>query len=486
MTSCIVKRHQRLAWAAMHPRRITAATILTLGVFAPLAEAQGGSGETAFLRWAAHTRVVLAATTTPLRASDVAALRHMIGDARVVALSEPVHFAAEPLEFRNRLVEVLVRELGFTAVALESGLTESGALYDFVLGGPGDLDSVMRQGFSWTFDRLPQNAELVKWLRTYNASRPKSQQVKLYGIDVPGSPGNPDASRGPRTALEAALTFLKAVDPEEGRTFEARLAPVWEFVRFDLDLAEQRNASLRQYQDLTQGDRDVLSMVITDLISLFDREQAVYSARTSPHEYQWAYRSALGARAVDSWLRQIPVGWRPAPGPWWEADWLEVAREVRDRTMADNLQWVLAEEGSRGRVLVFAHRFHVASTPILTRSASPEPLWHPSPKAVLGYYLRQRLGPKLFTIGTLVGGGAPGCGADRLEIGRSPVPSLDELVGSLDVPLMLLPLRDAPPEARSWLAAEHDLWDGEDIYRLRPGSAFDALLYFANVSPACS
>jgi erythromycin esterase len=467
----------------MHRVLITAVTVLVLSPFARFAEAQDRSGEAAFLYWAAHTKIVLAGTTHELSANEVAALRHMIGDARVVALSEPVHFAAEPLEFRNRLIESLVRELGFTAVALESGLTESQVLDDFVLGGPGDLDSVVRRGFSWTFDRLPQNAELVKWLRTYNASRPNSLRVRLYGIDVPGSPANPDASRGIRTGLEAALTFLKRVAPDEGRTFEARLAPSWDFIRFDL---RPEHASSRQYQDLTQGDRDALTAVIADLASLFEREEVTYSARTSAREYQWAYRSTLGARAVDSWLREIPVGWRPTPGgPWWQSDWVDVTREVRDRTMAGNLDWVLAEERDRGRVLVFASRFHVASAPVLMYSSSPAPSWHPRPRSVLGYYLRQRLGPKLFTIGTLVGGGAVGCGSDRGEIGRSPVPSLDALVGSLKIPLMLLPLRRAPPEVRSWLDEEHDLWDGDDILRVRPGPAFDALLYFAKVSPAC-
>jgi erythromycin esterase len=463
------------------PRRaITAATVLALSVFTPLAEAQDRSGGAAFLQWASRTKIVLA---TPLSASDVAALKNIIGDARVVALSEPAHFAAEPLEFRNRLIESLVRELGFTAVALESGLTESRAVYDFVLGGRGDLDSVVRQGFSWTFDQLPQNAGLVKWLRTYNASRPNSQRVRLYGIDVPGSPGNPYASHGPRTGLEAALTFLKGVAPDEGRTFEARLAPFWDFVRFDL---RPDNASLRQYRDLTQNRRDALTAAITDLISLFEREEVVYSTRTSARKYQWAYRSALGARAVDSWLREIPVGWRPSPGrPWWQSDWVDVAREVRDHAMAETLEWVLAEEEDRARVLVFAHRFHVASAPVLMYSSSPAPSLHPRPRSVLGYYLRQRLGPKLVTIGTLVGGGVVGCGSDRLEIGRSPVPSLDELVGNLKVPLMLLHLRDAPQEVRSWLDEEHDLWDGDDILRVRPGTAFDALLYFAKVSPAC-
>lgn len=49
----------------------------------------------------------------------------MIGKARVVALGEPMHGAHEPMAFRNRLIRFVVEQMGFTAVALESGFTES-------------------------------------------------------------------------------------------------------------------------------------------------------------------------------------------------------------------------------------------------------------------------------------------------------------------------------------------------------------------------
>ena len=58
----------------------------------------------------------------------------MIGDKPLVALSEGIHFAAEPLEFRNRVLQYPVERKGFTAIAIESGVVEGRVVYDYVHG----------------------------------------------------------------------------------------------------------------------------------------------------------------------------------------------------------------------------------------------------------------------------------------------------------------------------------------------------------------
>lgn len=76
----------------------------------------------------------------------------------------------------------------------------------------GDLATTLAQGISWTFDRLPQNEALVRWIRSYNADPSHRRKINFYGFDVPGSPGNPAANRGLRTALDETLRSLDRVD----------------------------------------------------------------------------------------------------------------------------------------------------------------------------------------------------------------------------------------------------------------------------------
>lgn len=120
-------------------------------------------------------------------------LGNMIGNATVVSFGEGMHGGAQPLEFRNLLFRYLVEKLGFTTIAIESGITESDGVNQYVSGGPGDLNKVVDQGFSWTFNAYPQEASLVQWMRDYNADPHHFRKIQFYGFDMPGSPTNPDA-----------------------------------------------------------------------------------------------------------------------------------------------------------------------------------------------------------------------------------------------------------------------------------------------------
>jgi erythromycin esterase len=118
--------------------------------------------------------------------ADLQPLRNIISDAHVVAFGEPVHGAHEPLAMRNRLIRYGVTRLGFTAVALETCLSSSKRLYDYVLGRTTETDSELKEALCYGFGDLPENLELIRWLRTYNATQPPAGQVCLYGIDLTG------------------------------------------------------------------------------------------------------------------------------------------------------------------------------------------------------------------------------------------------------------------------------------------------------------
>src|SRR6476619_1818927 len=123
--------------------------------------AQSDAGRDAFVNWAGKSLKPLNTVAPSPSTADLAPIKAMIGNATVVAISEGVHAGAEPLEFRNRLFQYLVQEMGFTAIAIESGISESRQVHDYVLGGSGELKDVLTRGLTWTFDRLPQNAALV-------------------------------------------------------------------------------------------------------------------------------------------------------------------------------------------------------------------------------------------------------------------------------------------------------------------------------------
>ena len=444
------------------------AFVVALGT-SPLV-AQSDPGRDAFLGWARTAIKPLNSTKTIPSTSDLASIETMIGNATVVAISEGVHAGAEPLEFRNRLFQYLVRELGFTAIAIESGVSESRYVHDYVRGGSGELKEVLTRGITWTFDRMPQNAELVSWIRAYNADPKHTRKVNFYGFDVPGSPGNPQASRGMHTGLEEALLYLDRVDSASARGIHAR---VDRFVpRIKLDPSSNDTT---QYPAMRQNERDELTGIINDLVVLYERREAAYIAASSVRDYQWAYRSALGARVADQWLRQMPVGWTPATG----MGFFGVSVDVRDRFQADNVSWIVDQEGAGGRILVFASRYHVSSAPITTM-ISPS-----GGNAVMGTYLRPRLGARFVNLGNLIGSGTWGCTGFSADLQEPPPESIDRIAQGLGQKLWILDLRTAPAPVKSWLDREHQMGEGQGVFRLNLAKAFDLFFYLDRVTPAC-
>src|SRR5215831_19485379 len=259
--------------------------------------AQTKSAEDDFISWA-RGGLHPVSTVSGAPQADLEPFRQIVGNARVVAVGEGFHATAEGLSFRNRLFRYLVENLGFRVIAIESGIIEGRVVHDYVTGASGDIGTVMRQGISWGFDRFPQNEALVKWMREWNVNPRHQQKLEFFGFDVPGSAGNPFARRDVRTALEETLNYLARVDPMNEQMFRERLASVWPRIRMVPDAA---------YTQLSEAERDHLTAVIADLVSLMEKQEAAYTRATSSTEYQWSYRNAIGARQADTLLRTMPI-----------------------------------------------------------------------------------------------------------------------------------------------------------------------------------
>jgi erythromycin esterase len=255
---------------------------------------------------------------------------------RVVALGEPAHGAHELLAFRNKLFRYLVEEHGFTAIAIESGLPESLRIQEFVAGGPGDAGKVVRDGLTYGFGRFRENEELVQWIRAYNADPARKRKVRFYGIDL--SLGGPAGSTPTTVPLETTLSYLARVDRVSAERMRATLQPF--LARFPGETPES----------FSKAEHDTLTAAIDDAISLLERERLAFIAATSEADYEWGHRNAIVARQTDRMFRLVPPN--PPGGGIPPAAWEAV--NARDAAMAENVRWVLNQEGHRGDSL-FAH-----------------------------------------------------------------------------------------------------------------------------------
>jgi len=428
----------------------------------------------AFGQWARdHVHPIASVEESPGDA-DLQPLRSIIGDAQVVSFGEPIHGGHEPLAMRNRLIRYGVMQLGFTAVALETCLTPSKRLYDHVVGRTTETESELKEAFCYGFGDLPENLELIRWLRTYNAAQPPARQVRLYGVDLTGQ-YFPTAYR----SVEAVLTFLDRADPALGREVRKEFVDLIPVFRSD------------KYPKLTPAEKDGITGRIQDLVALIRRERSALTAGTSRDDYEWALRQAVSAAQDDAFLRSLPPEFDRSLPNWWEKfkpdpRWDHNA-EMREVAMADNLLWVLQRERRRGKILFFAHDEHVQTDLGVLGSPSRPPAGQYTHIRCGGSYLRSALGPDLAVIGTYFGHGVGFPAADV-----SPPPDahgMEDLFATLSIPRFIMDLRELPGNGplHEWFQLAHASrisGSGGDAFTIVPLRAYDAVFFIGTLTPS--
>jgi erythromycin esterase len=391
----------------------------------------------AFLQWAA-------AHAAPI--PKAVGLANLIGSARLVALGEPAHGTHEPLSFRNALFRDLVESQGFTAIALETGFPESARIEEFINGGDDDPLKAARKGFTWGFGELSENQELITWMRKYNADHSHGRKLHFYGIDL--SLGGPSGSTPTPLALTNALTYLNRVDAVAAAHFSHRLDPY-----------------LKSFDQ-----SDALCAAIDDLVAFLERERPTFIAASSAREFEYAHRNAVVAQQANRMFRVTPTAAAKdgIPPEAWQA------MSARDAAMAENVLWALAQEGLDGRVLLFAHNAHIKNAP--TRGGVWTSLSQP-PEA-MGAYLKSSLAESMVTIGGVSNEKSP-----RVAIENS----FEEPLASLGLNPFMLDLRTAAgdPVASAWLRQDRNIRTNRETFlTVRPGLAFDAVIYWDKLTPS--
>lgn len=118
--------------------------------------------------------------------------------------------------FRDRFTRYLVTELGFTAYALDSGFCEGRAVHDWTLGGPGDIDDLLRDNITYHMGDCTELRDQLIWLREH--------RIGFHGIDIPGSA----ATALP--AVKVCLSFVEEVDPVYAKRIRSEILPLFDYL----------------------------------------------------------------------------------------------------------------------------------------------------------------------------------------------------------------------------------------------------------------
>ena len=464
----------------MFPRSLTIAALLVLAAFGALAQDPQGSvsadalavcseqAPAAFVNWARKASFPLATAEGTADSRDLEFLRKSIGRARIVAIGDAARRVQEFYSFRSRLVKFLVEQMGFTAFAAETGFSEAIPVNDYLLGRKPE-PSRWQDWFTFGFGDEAEFQSLLRWMRHYNDDPGHVRKLHFYGIDVMVPYSNP------RTALDAAFTYLDRVDPAFAST-PIRNELQTQVQKF-LDSGGSRanmEKSFRKYAMLSAEERNAYTAGLADLLARLDSHRTEYVTNSSQEAYDWARHAAVAARQLDGTYRADLAAAKPGernaiiPDYIWEA---------RDAAMFENLEWALQQEGRDGRVAIWAHNLH------LFKGSVPSER-HDEQGPRLGILLDKAFGADYFSIGTDFYEGKPGWQPAR---GPAPCGSVEGELARAGSPAFVLDLRSARRDGGSieWLNQSRVMQ--ADIpaadYKTIPALAWDALVFFRRIEP---
>ena len=349
------------------------------------------------LAWVEQQAIPIATVDAGTGFEDLEPLHNLIGDARIVALGEQTHGSSEFFRMKQRLLEFLASEMGFTVFALEANMPEAYRLNEYVLTGDGDPAELLEGMHFWTWN-AQEMLDLIEWMRAFNASG--KGPVQFTGFDM----------QFPDLAAQEVQTFVLEHDP----AYAAALATSYTEVLSVSPLKPQKTAPR---DDLAQ-----LALQADAVLEHLKLNQPRYLKEASPAEVSWVLQNA---RVVAQATRYTFEG-----------------RSYRDRAMAENVRW-LQEQNPDAKLVLWAHNGHIQKR-----------------EGWMGHDLAETYGDAYLAIGFSFGEGSYNAtnsqGEVTAETAASPLPmSVDAFLKATGLPRFILDLRDveATPAA-PWLAAE--------------------------------
>jgi len=270
---------------------------------------------------------LIAECAEPIATIDSAPLDGLIdriGDARVVLLGEATHGTSEFYRMRAKITQELVLRHGFTAVAVEADWPDAAAIDRYIRPGrPTARPWAPFARFPTWMWRNTETAELVEWLRAYNAE--SRGQVSFSGLDLYSM----------YTSAYEVVHYLDRVDPtaaQVARERYGRLTP-WQH-----DPAAYGKAAL--VDRMRSCEHDVVAMLRELLAKRLD-----YAAQDGD-EFFDASQNARVVAGAENYYRAMYYG---SVESW----------NLRDQHMFDTIARLLSHRGPDTKLIVWEHNSHV-------------------------------------------------------------------------------------------------------------------------------
>ncbi len=360
----------------------------------------------------------------------------------LLAFGEALHGSEEVLNFRNQIFQYLVKNHGFSAIAIESSFPRSRLVNEYIHGeGNRTYSEIETTGFSHGFGSYHANRDLVEWMRKYNADPSHGIKLRFYGCDSPTEMTHTDS---PRMLLTFVLDYLTSVDAKTGISFRSRIDPLL----MQDSLWENPDAMMDPTKAVGSSPKAVaLRLETEELITELTVRRPELTEKSGFTKFQEALMYAGIARQMLTYHAGLAMD---------RNDRVSRLLGMRDAMMADILTSIVSTEKNRGRIFIHAHNSHLKYG--ITK-------WQLGPHLLdwwsAGSHLKILFGSKYQVIGTGVGR------SESHGIGEPEQDTLEDLLSRGEGPACIIPTYEG-----SWLFEEYS-----ENMPIRSGSSINSTYF---------
>jgi erythromycin esterase-like protein len=271
---------------------------------------------------------ILSISSTLKHEDDLDLLMEQIGDAKYVLLGEASHGTHEYYTWRTRISQRLIKEKGFSFIAVEGDWPDCYRINRYIKNYPDSGEHA--SDVLHTFERWPtwmwanwETAALAEWLKKHNTSLSDDKKIGFYGLDVYSLRESLEAivsylKENDQDTLQAALNAMRCFEPykDEGQSYARASA-------FIPELCE------KEVIQMLVKIRENIPFYSSDPENAFSTEQNALVIHNAEKYYRAMIRSG-----ADSW-------------------------NIRDRHMVETLNRLMDFHGPSGKAIVWEHNTHI-------------------------------------------------------------------------------------------------------------------------------
>ncbi len=254
--------------------------------------------------------------------ADIAYLKDLVAGARIVGLGEATHGTKEFFQMKHRILEYLVKEMGFNTFAIEATWPESNLLNDYVMTGQGDPARLLAGLYFWTWN-TQEVLDMIRWMRRHNQNPGSAPKVGFFGFDM----------QYPKMAMDNVVAYLTKVDLPAVLRAYSLYAPYRPY---------QSKNSPWTCGDASDSVKTTCRRFIAEVYDSLAAHRLEYEAKSSVKDFAWGLQSARVVAQSEAVHSKTGAG-------------------NRDYFMAENARYLLDQAGPGGKIVLWAHNGHVST-----------------------------------------------------------------------------------------------------------------------------